>query len=342
MNPHDNQITNWLLSAIDKNNIAKVESVLDKHCNINKYYQYEKHRNTYLIIQTPLHAAIKKDAFDIAKLLLEKGADPNIRINEYKHQSDTICHAIQYSSLEMLNLLIKHGAKIALDINRYFYIACNRNRIDMLDRLLEFGANINSIDFGEFINTGIADWLLNNNININQQSKATGKYPITLSLAYPNNHTRTNRLLSLGADVNIPNLDGDNALTYAIRNRDTQTVIMILTNGKNIDVDYALPKKENNTLLHVAILHQKYDVAKELIKFGANVNALNWEGNTPLHMGVTRGNVDMCEFLVKSGADFYVQNNEGVTAYGLAEAKKFNDIVKVFDDNFVTKGVQMD
>ena len=57
--------------------------------------------------RNPLHLAIKNEDIEIAKFLLDKGAD----IEAYDQAGNTaIFHAIHSDSLEMVKLLIERGA----------------------------------------------------------------------------------------------------------------------------------------------------------------------------------------------------------------------------------------
>jgi ankyrin repeat protein len=72
------------------------------------------------------------------------------------------------------------------------------------------------------------------------------------------------------------------------------------------------------TPLHLAIATQRYDNAKVLIEFGADVNAYDFNGQTPLHYAAVAGNANMCELLVKYGADIDAKDNNGKTAKDMA------------------------
>ena len=54
---------------------------------------------------------------------------------------------------------------------------------------------------------------------------------------------------------------------------------------------------------------------KELIKSGANVNAVDGEGNTPLHVAVYKGSPRTVQFLLRHGADPSIRNKRGETPF---------------------------
>ena len=57
---------------------------------------------------TPLYLAVYNEYYDVAKLLLENGADPNLRIDG----QSTPMHAAAMTSIEFVALLLKNGADI--------------------------------------------------------------------------------------------------------------------------------------------------------------------------------------------------------------------------------------
>ena len=98
-------------------------------------------------------------------------------------------------------------------------------------------------------------------------------------------------LLSLGADLNAPDQQGNTALLYAIGNRRTETAIH-LAQIDGIDVNHQTPTRY--TALHAAV-----------------------QANVPL----------VVPYLLAKGADTTLTNRDGQTALQFAEAVKRDDIV---------------
>ena len=57
------------------------------------------------------------------------------------------------------------------------------------------------------------------------------------------------------------------------------------------------------TALHWAAYHDDLEIARLLVRAGANVKAANRYGVTPLSLACTNGNGAMVELLLKAGAD---------------------------------------
>ena len=111
--------------------------------------------------QTLLYMFIKYDKFDAFKWLLEKGADPNILINDREDSAMrqmAECEDSKYLEFALKYrgnpLLVHSGGK------RPLYFACVANRLKNVDILIKAGDNGNIAD--EFQNTTIKCLLLLN------------------------------------------------------------------------------------------------------------------------------------------------------------------------------------
>ncbi|EGG20731.1 hypothetical protein DFA_00594 [Cavenderia fasciculata] len=65
--------------------------------------------------------------------------------------------------------------------------------------------------------------------------------------------------------------------------------------------------------LHCAAWHGHYDVAKELISSGSDINALSWDSRSPLHYAAGNQHVNVSELLITSGANINQRNKDGYT-----------------------------
>ena len=74
---------------------------------------------------------------------------------------------------------------------------------------------------------------------------------------------------------------------------------------------------ESETALHIACKNGHLHVAKALINGQGNMdNILNYKdrrGNTPMHHCVLNGNYELAKLLVRSGADLTIKNVSGKT-----------------------------
>ncbi|XP_055950885.1 putative ankyrin repeat protein RF_0381 [Argiope bruennichi] len=143
-------------------------------------------------------------------------------------------------------------------------------------------------------------------------------------------------LIEHGADVNLKDMNGNSALHFAARNSQTllylpeyQTgdlwiVQKLINNGADIDtvnIDYETP-------LMWAIREGNLDIVKELLSFGANVNARKSELETCLHVASKniKLNSDIAIELVKHGACVNCRDQDGKTVLDILLQSRDSDL----------------
>jgi hypothetical protein len=72
--------------------------------------------------------------------------------------------------------------------------------------------------------------------------------------------------------------------------------------------------------LHSAVAAQRLDISAELLRRGAEVNAVQADDFTPLHEAAQNGQVAMIELLLAHGADLTARKSDGQTPLDVAEA----------------------
>ena len=88
--------------------------------------------------------------------------------------------------------------------------------------------------------------------------------------------------------------------------------------------------KDKSTPLHFAIIQNKLDSAKLLLKFGANPNAKDAFGNSPLHLAVFKKMPRAVRLLEEFGADGTLQNEDGMCPIESAIVEDVKDIKMYF------------
>lgn len=127
---------NILLDAIMNNDTMGVINLL-KDSNTIVHPKYPNKYNT-----SPLHMALKKENYEIVKLLLKHKADPNLPdISNYK----PIHLASKIRNTKFLNLLLEFGADPNIQ-NGYgktpLFIASREGNIESVLLLIKYGANL--------------------------------------------------------------------------------------------------------------------------------------------------------------------------------------------------------
>jgi ankyrin repeat protein len=176
-------------------------------------------------------------------------------------------------------------------------IACDRGNVKIISMLLEKGAKIISTD------------KFSNLVNIISTSVANSHVYKGASKEYA---TAVKKLLEYGADLNEVR-GGESAIGSAISHGTLGIVKILCDAGADLEVK---DSKEFTPLMR-ACSERSFDKAKELIKYGANVNALSnskWWGVTPLSIAASVGDRSIVRELCKAGADVNFRNSNGDTA----------------------------
>jgi hypothetical protein len=85
--------------------------------------------------------------------------------------------------------------------------------------------------------------------------------------------------------------------------------------------------EEGNSLLHISVLDNIYDLVEYLLIKGANVNAQNNNGDTPLHLVIKKENTELIGLLLKYNAEIDILNKKNETPIDIASVeirKSFN------------------
>ena len=85
---------------------------------------------------------------------------------------------------------------------------------------------------------------------------------------------------------------------------------------------------KGSTPLHLTCQDGHVDIARFLVKHGADATAQNEDGSTALHSASSRGDLDLARFLVEHGADAAAQNIYGSTALHSASSRGHLDLAR--------------
>lgn len=236
-----------------------------------------------------LHLAVKKNALNLARLLVQKGADPNLRDDS----GATPLHAaVGTGTEEMVQLLLDHGADTEVEDclgSTAIQRALSRRRDDLIIlRLIEKGANIEARD---------CSW----------------RTPLSIAIA-SNLPSTAQMLIGHGADVNATwrvSVTSETLLFEAVRQEKEWAVNLLLEKGANL-----LARDEyGQHALYSAVKAGQESMIKVLLDHGGveAATAFSHWGSTLLHCAVTRGNSTIVGMILQAGADIDRQNSFGDT-----------------------------
>ena len=224
---------------------------------------------------TAFHGAIESRSLEIVKYLCQHGADIS---SKDKAGRTALCLAVrQFCSLEIMKYFVEDCCinldLINISLEAVFHSAVDKDVLDIVDYLVEHGADVNS-----------------------KNSYGTTILHSAVILGEPQ---IVKYLINRGADVNGMSDDGRTVLHLAIEKGVLDTVKCLVEHGASVNA-------ENNfwgTLLYFAVHKGVSDIAKYLIKQGADVNGKNTAGKTILHLAVTNSSLEIVKYLVEHGAD---------------------------------------
>ena len=199
-----------------------------------------------------------------------------------------LCYAIMGGNRAIVELLISRGATIKPHSERLLDYAVSLGRVENVTLLLENGADASK-----------APRLLDDNSEMSVLLKTYGVAPADINaknhMGWPllviacrgdkgEHPLDIQRLLKLGADINVRNHKGKTALHYAAKAGFLKVIELLIENGATLDA----PDKDGETPVFDAIRSTIKDGEKQrasleaLLVKGANPNVKNRKGLTPL------------------------------------------------------------
>ncbi|ORX59167.1 hypothetical protein BCR36DRAFT_579792 [Piromyces finnis] len=226
-----------------------------------------------------------------------------------------------------------------------FLIACKKNNLDMIKSFLnhkkvsEINIDIksNSGDFPLFYathykNLELIEILLEQNADMYNE-KDTDKLNCYTSFFMACSYFGSVEVLQLfldhGVDVNRANSVGLYPLGIACKSENIEHVKLLLEHGANPNVRY----KSSTPLVHTCI-DNNFDIAKELIAYGADINLETSEGIHPLLFLMNecfKNNNAFIQYLIDHDADLYCKDNYGNSLLYVLKNSNKVDKEEVYD-----------
>lgn len=180
-----------------------------------------------------------------------------------------------------------------------FMWAARNNNIDLINRLIDAGINVNIID--SLGNTALIYCC---------------KQGYKLSIF--------NRLLDAGADVNIKNLQGESALDYAYQTGNKEFINLLLSKG-------AVKSTDSFNALIQAITIGDLNTVTKLLQSVDNINRrfdkptkyVNEKPKTLLTVAVQNKHVQIAEELLKAGATILIPDSDNFGNWPVISGKEF-------------------
>ncbi|KAL7296064.1 hypothetical protein TKK_0010618 [Trichogramma kaykai] len=298
---------------------------------VEKYLELGQDPNYCLVSKTgdsPLHLALMQARKGVAKMLLSRGADPNVANAIGWTPLHVVCHMEPSSVSWFGSDRAKILAKILFDIcernnqpvlvnaqdragNTPLHLAVASKNRELMELLLERGASPNlanregstplhSVCQMEGDEKKLAKTLLELSdekyrpVQVDAWDKS-GRTPLNLALLNDNARVMT-LLLERGADPNSTNEEGQTPLHVVCRRQgDPEKLVkkfLRINEKSSHPVRVDARDRLGHTPLHLALMEGNAEVAKFLLKRGANPNLANYLGLTCLHIICQKENDD--------------------------------------------------
>ncbi|MEI0797955.1 ankyrin repeat domain-containing protein [Brachyspira intermedia] len=250
-----------------------------------------------------------------------KSNNSSINTNEteettyYSYTDKEIISFIESGDLETIKKLIESKS---LDVN-----------YNLGDKYSKSTPLIQAIKYKQ---TDIINYLLENNADINLKEELTGFTPLMASF---HDITITELLIEKGADIEARNVDGINALVYAVSLNDEEMVKFLLENGADANTVCEI-ENEHIYMLPTPLIYAAYkgntNIINILLENGADINYTTDE-MTPLIYAAYKGNTNIINTLLENGVDINYTNYYGMTALMYAASYNQFEAVKILLEN---------
>ncbi len=317
-----------LYKKVKEGDITAVRNMLDAGCAVDA-----KNSSGGWI---PLHGAAYYNRVEIAKLLIDAGANVDIQDNDRYGYGAALHLAAAYYRAEIAQLLLDADANVDLQnswgatplyrasFGETLSISASKRREDTVRVLLDANANAKLRDPLGMTPLHWAVW-----VNVLDETSVLWQdaYGVVIRM-----------LVDAGADVDAKDNDGKTPLHWASHSKRPVDVVRALVeagadiNAKDNDGQTPLHSAANKSDIYG---RSSVDVVRALVDFGADVNAKDNNGQTPLHFAANksdlygRSSVDAVRALVEFGADINAQNDDGNTPLHVASMGGKADAIRV-------------
>ncbi|OQB68781.1 MAG: Phosphocholine transferase AnkX [Spirochaetes bacterium ADurb.Bin133] len=287
-----------------------------------------------------LENAIKTRDIDAINGLLKTDVDVN-NTSGSSWGYTPLCYAVYLKNIDIARLLIESGAnvnKISINGETPLKIACSAYKLppidDMVKLLLDNGADLNIYDKGKdgplhcaamYNQPEAVKLLVQNGADVNVKGNY-GRTPLIYSASSARLPEMVKFLIDSGADVNATNDSGENALFELITREESNAEIakILLDNGIKKD----LKNNYKMTALHWAAFCGKTNIIEVLLEYGFNIEEKDAYGNTPIIKAMSQNKIDAVKFLFNKGAKPDSQGQMGFSLLEYATRRGDKDFVR--------------
>jgi len=286
--------------AIEAGDLAQVKEILKK----DPAALTERDNNRFR--EMPIHFAAVSGNVEMARLLLDAGADVNAGDSD---NSTALGIAAMRRHGEMVTFLIERGAEVnhrdrKADCPLSFAVYGRDEAI--IQQLLDAGADLwfRNPEGETLLHIAgmrgvkhIVEHLLDNSADIEAKS-SNGGAPLGFA-AMGGQAEIVQLLFDRGADPNAGRTGDISPLIFCCWRNQAECARILLENGAEID----FPGRRGNTALQVATDNCSAEMVQLMVEFDADANHINEDGETALIKAAAGGYTDRAQALLSAKAD---------------------------------------
>jgi ankyrin repeat protein/L-ascorbate metabolism protein UlaG (beta-lactamase superfamily) len=281
----------------------------------------------------PFHIAAKSGNIDLFELLHARGFDINVRDDG---GVTPLFYAIQGRHPGMVKHILDKGGDVRMKTNQQWPVmlyGAVYGPMETVQLLLDHKADINATtDEGWTPLHSACSYGRTDMVRYlvekgaNINAKTTDGTTLLMGALNPNCYEVVEFLISKGADVNYKNEHGETALMQVAMRGTTSIAQLLLDHGADIN---AANEVEMTALTRTAWSRKPDEMSRFLILHGARVNPDRTGVSAPLHQAARSGQLEMVKNLVENGAQVNRVDENGYTPLHLAILNKNANIVKL-------------
>jgi serine/threonine-protein phosphatase 6 regulatory ankyrin repeat subunit A len=286
---------------------------------------------------TALHLAAQNSTREVAQILIENGLDLHA-LNNYKI---TAFHcAVRCSNVAVFEYFLELGEDVNSTSGDFPWTAlhhcCRSGNVATAKSLLAHGADMETVVPNDTCATPFLRAVLNNKIDLveflldrgaNINPKGFNGYTALHICACKNHPKICTFLLNRGGiDIEARNSTGMTPLLEAASLVDSEAVALIFINhGANTDVKAGTGENALRLLLRSDM--KSLELLQILLEKEADINTVDRDGLTPLMKAVIYGRAPLVSAILAKNPNLEATNNSQMTSLNVASWKGFKEIV---------------